>query len=460
MKKYLLMLFGIISFLGINTVKAATIEKNGIYVASNFYDNFDYLLNEYNTYKENIDQLINYWESNHSNEFPYYFIRVFSSDISGTTFILYSSDSSYFLLESGSLRLTGTHFVASSDDPYYSVHNSLGYLYTYKYSTKTGYSYSGVNSYPSIGLDNGYIVDSNVNPIYQQKIYSYSQSGTTYIEDFTGIQFPSFTSSSSNFSINEIEIKDGDNFPTLKSLIDGSYSSLNNNYIDINLNDYSYVALSLKDYDTIPDNNYSIYSNIYVKGQLCVTPVYNYGMTERKDILTGTQVQGCSQYYDDFTLTRMYILKDDVENHAIYYIKAYDTSKDNIIKIDKSIFNVSYITEANKDIPQVNINGKIYPTLSYDILTDTSIKSEEEGYISGVTCAVGDFNCYSEYNPENLFDKIFSSPLDILKGIWSSITSVFSLIPYFLNLLPDTMQSFLYLSFMIAIIIGLLKILL
>lgn len=442
MKKYLLMLFGFVSFLGINTVKADT------YVASEVFTNIEEDISFMNSHVDNINYLIDMWDTNHTSINPYYFINygsyLYSDGKTYSTIQLISSNFTEFVFESGYFKLyssdsyvcyqyderTNEYVLSDSCSPIFSIKTSFNYLY------------------------------SNYNYTFKYKEYSYSQGGTLYTEKFEHIQFPSYTSSDISFSITEFDISDGDVIPTLKNLYDGSYSSLNNNYIDINLNDYSYVALGLKDYNTIPDNNNTVYSNIYVKGQLCITPVYNYGMTERKDILTGTQVQGCSQYYNDFALTRMYILKDDVVNHAIYYIKAYDTSKDNIIKIDKSIFNVSYITEANKDNPQVNINGKIYPTLSYDSLTDTSTKSEEEGYVSGVSCAVGDFNCYNKYNPGNIFNDLFDKPLDMLKSVWGAIISIFELITEFILLLPPTMQGFLYVAFAISIILGIIKIIL
>ena len=124
------------------------------------------------------------------------------------------------------------------------------------------------------------------------------------------------------------------------------------------------------------------------------------------------------------------------------------------------MFTITYITEETQDTPYVEVNGKNYPTISYDNLTDSATKSEDEDYISGVSCAVGDFNCYNKYNPENIFDTIFSAPLEFLTGIWSSITIVFTLITQFILLLPPVIQTFLYLSFMIAIILGLIKILL
>ena len=448
MRKCYFLLLGLLSFIGVNTVSADT------YSADSFYQNFDEYLEDYNLYKDKVDHLIDYWENNHSIEYPYYFIIVSNgTSINNDTYIqytLYSANSFEFVLKSGSLVSLSNSF------------NGSEYINTYQYDSYTNeYKYSGILRAFEFPLHGAYILDSNTSPTFKYQKYSYSQGGTVHHEDYSQIVFPSFSSNNFSFSINQIEVNDGEKLPTLLSLYDGTYEDVyTNSYTEVNLNNYAYVALSLKDYEDIPSNNSSRYSNFYVKGQLCVTPVYNYGLTERKDVLTNSKMQGCSQYYDDFTLTRMYILKTDVENHAIYYFKAYDTSKDNILKVDTSIFNITYISEENKDNPEVLINNKYYPTLPYDSLTDTAIKSESEGYVSGTTCAVGDFNCYSENNSENLFDEIFSSPLNFLKSIWDSVTSIFSLIAEFINLLPVPMQSFLYLSFMIAIILGLLKILL
>ena len=438
MRKCYFLLLGLLSFIGVNTVSADTFSP------SDFYNNFDTFVNDYYTYKENIDYLINYWDENFSSEFPYYGVIEYPT---GT--IVGEEKPVYTLFFSYNNKITFNSFNHLTLNINYinAIYNAISYN-----KNTDSYDYSGTNTVPYIYggssnkgfkllLSNGLIFDSSDS-------------------EFDKLLFPSYTSDSLDFTINEFELSNGDVFPTIISLYDKSYDLGLNDYTEVNLNNYAYVALSLKDYEDIPSNNSSRYTNFYVKGQLCVTPVYNYGLTERKDVLTNSKMQGCSQYYDDFTLTRMYILKTDVENHAIYYFKAYDTSKDNILKVDTSIFNITYISEENKDNPEVLINNKYYPTLSYDSLTDTAIKSESEGYVSGTTCAVGDFNCYSENNSENLFDEIFSSPLNFLKSIWDSVTSIFLLIAEFISLLPVPMQSFLYLSFMIAIILGLLKILL
>lgn len=456
MRKCYFLLLGLLSFIGVNTVSADT------FLASNFYDNFETNVNIYLTYKENIDYLINYWEENYSVDYPYYAV-VIANTINNSPL----EDPSHFRISlyygtSNSIILSSTGYLYfSSEKIQYPGHIAYSHI-AYNKSTDN-YEFFPAQDYSSDDFE--FLTDpiiyttDSINPGFKLLTSNFAVfSSNSYYDN---LLFPSYNSTTLNISIPEFELSKGDVFPTISSLYDGSYiSSQTDSYKQIDLNNYAYIALSLKDYEDIPSNNSSRYTNFYVKGQLCVTPVYNYGLTERKDVLTNSKMQGCSQYYDDFTLTRMYILKTDVENHAIYYFKAYDTSKDNILKVDTSIFNITYISEENKDNPEILINNKYYPTLSYDSLTDTATKSESEGYVSGTTCAVGDFNCYSENNSENLFDEIFSSPLDFLKSIWDSVTSIFSLIAEFISLLPVPMQSFLYLSFMIAIILGLLKILL
>ena len=217
------------------------------------------------------------------------------------------------------------------------------------------------------------------------------------------------------------------------------------NLIEVNLNSYPYIALSLKDYSKTE----AFDVNNYVKGQYCITPVYDYGLKERREFLSQTQVERCSPYYNDFTLIRTTILKSDLDNHSIYYLKSYDTSKENKVKIDSSVFNIHYITEEEKDNPILNINGTKYSTLPFDKLTDTANKSESEGYVSGAS---------GEIKVD--WSDIFTSPIDFIKTIWSSVIQVFTVIGYFIALLPTTLQYFFYISFMLAIILGLIKIIL
>lgn len=444
MKTKLSFLFIFLFMFSINFVKADTIDISYSLMSGNntfeenlaFYTRFEDVLS--NLY----DDIYQEYLTSYSDVYPYYFIS-------------YSS--------------TGSCLTCDDETSYIYIYL---YMYsnipsTYEYTSDIiamddadiilQYSYSVYKQTYILPIE---VLDHNIflNPLCITYFYS-NFDLILNLESYDSINISTYPSSDYTLTLSN-----GDIIPTTQDFFDldiiNDSNTSESTYVTVDLNKYSYIALSLKDYETIPESSYSTYVNFDIKGKLCVTPVYNYGQTERKDILTGTQIQACSEYYTEFTTVRFYILPDDVKNHAIYYLKSYDTTQENIVKIDSSVFNISYITEDNKDNPQVEIDGKVYPTLSYDSLTDTATKSEDEGYISGVTCAVGDLNCYTENNPENVFDSLFEQPLEMMKKIWSSITGIFDIITEFISLLPEGLQTCLYLSFIIALIIGLIKIIL
>ena len=447
--KYLLL---IIPFMFINNVKADTVEFNNLNQGTDLsiQEIFD---NEDNTeYIEELQRLLfEKYESEYSTVYPYYVITIgFNSNNSKMTSIYLN------------MQMFSQPVSASYDK---NVNNGYGRVYLEDGTQVGGYPVSGK---------------------YQELQTSYIASSTTYNlptlrSDFANFGNYGFQSTlylpscfiSSNFDIifhtnhdsivihnfrdtgNDYILKDGDVVPTLFKGKD--FNNNTGNLIEVNLNSYSYIALSLKDYSKTEE--FSVTN--YVKGQYCLSPVYDYGLKERKDVLTGTKIQRCSLEYTEFTPVRTSILKSDLENHAIYYLKAYNTNIENKVKIDTSVFNIHYITEEEKDNPILTINGKKYSVLPYDNLTDSSTKSEDEGYASGGSCAVGDFNCTASMMGSNFkWSDIFTSPLEFIKGIWSSVTQIFIVIGYFISLLPMQLQYFLYISFMLAIILGLLKIIL
>lgn len=219
-------------------------------------------------------------------------------------------------------------------------------------------------------------------------------------------------------------------------------SPFSSSYKEVNLNDYAYVALSLKDYNV---DQFDI--NFQMKGQFCSTPVYNYGMTTKDSVVGNKITDRCSPYYDNFTPVRFSVLDKDLKNNSIYYLKAYDKSKDNIVKVDTSIFNIHYITEEEANNPILTINGKKYSAIPYSDLPSTSTKNEEENYVPGSS-------------EKFSFSDIFTTPLEFLKDIWNSIANVFTIINQFILLLPETLQYFFYISFTLAIVLGIIKIIL
>lgn len=448
--KYLLL---IIPFLFINNVKADTVEfnnLNGYTSGLSLQEVFNY--KESKEYIEELQRLLfEKYESEYSELYPYYSVSIdFYRNSDFDTSI--DPDSSSNKVKRIYLRML---------------------MANQKFNIK--YNQNEYNGYGQTFLEDGTQLSGfPVAGKFQDLITSYEVATTTYnlpsvSKDVVApgnysFQSKNFISSffvSSNFDIifhtdhdsivihnfrdtgNDYILKDGDVVPTLFKGKD--FNNNTGNLVEVDLNSYPYIALSLKDYSKTEAFDVSN----YVKGQYCITPVYDYGLKERREVLSQTQVERCSPYYNDFTLIRTTILKSDLDNHAIYYLKSYDTSKENKVKIDTSIFNIHYITEEEKDNPILNINGTKYSTLPFDKLTDTANKSESEGYVSGASGEI-------KVN----WSDIFTSPLDFIKGIWSSVTQVFIVIGYFIALLPTTLQYFLYISFMLAIILGLLKIIL
>lgn len=448
--KYLLF---IIPFLFLSNVKAEEINFDyldyndfvstpgaGIYSFESYGENYK----KFPYYTDNlidnlISKLVTKWDKDYKSTYPYYFITIIS----------YPKEK-WEQYENTSTKVYLTYFKAIPSN-----YNSFISLVNENYSNNVKSLYISQNS-------EGVVIEG-------EDTAGFGSINTMFYQDENFIKYlPTFYYDSNfdlPFGLEDIyNVKKGDEvlftlnkqdiIPTFKSKF---INKTDLNYTEIDLNNYPYVALSLKDYSKTEEFN----SMTYVKGQYCLTSVYNYGLTERKDILSGTQMQRCSLYYDDYTPIRTYILKSDLENHSIYYLKAYDTSKENKIKVDTSVFNIHYITEEEKNNPIITINGKKYSTIPYNELTDTATKSEDENYNSGNSCAVGDINCTASLTNGSIkWSDIFTSPLDFLKNIWTSITQVFTLIAYFIALLPTTLQYFFYISFTLAIVLGIIKIIL
>ena len=427
LKIFLLLLISL-SF-GISKIKAETVLDY-----SSFYDDFDDTISWYNSNTSIYNNFLSYYQDHYSDEFPYYSVKILNPSSVPVLQITFS--------DTNNTMWSGSNLIPVSDNKhclFMSSSNTSSILYDSNCSpTILGY-YSGFSDPYSPFYNNGYI-------------YNNTPSGSS---DFDEINIPYFSSSVVDFSEPSFVVEEGNVIPSYLALYNEEYSpDLTDSYVTINLNSYSYVILSLNTYEPI---NSEFYTNIYTYGKLCLTTVYDYGMKEKKDYYSGFQTQGCTEYYRDFTPVKVYILPQDVENHAVYYLKSSNTSITNSVKVDTNIFNITYITSQNSDNPSVTINGRSYPTIPYDDLTDTAIISDEEGYVSGRVCGIGDVNCY--YETQGIeFSDIFSHPLEVLQDVWSSISTIFTLITGFLALLPPTLQSFLFSAFMLAIVLGLLKI--
>ena len=457
MKKFLTILTVVLSFIGISSVKADNLQLE-LYGYDSFvefksffgdeeftniinemieeykinyhtyYPYFDIVLSEYNDYK---GITLNYYKEIPSSKWSWNL----SVGIGWTSISLVKLNSSDFLqrgyyLENDVLKYDNTKvnvpvsIIRTRDGRNVASYDHDGAWYRY---VPYNYYYSNYDL----------ILEpiSNYKGKYDSTFNSYDSA---YLYNYDNFLIPKLD----NPTLNTVVSYNTDDY-----VIEPYYLYDNNNissfnYTEINLNDYAYVALALKDY-----NREAFSTNVQVKGQYCLTPVYNYGLTERKEILDGSKVDRCSPYYDNYTSVRTSILTSDLQNHAIYYLKAYDTSKDNYVKIDTTVFDVTLITEEEKDNPYVTVNGKTYPTIAYDELTDTATKSEDEGYVPGES---------EKFD----FSDIFTSPIDFLVEVWGTIVTFFTLITSFIALLPPILQNFLYASFMLAIALGIVKIIL
>lgn len=446
MKKFLFVLSILFStFLLSHKVLADT---NDITLSKYYGDSsFDYLSlvsQDISNNSSDLSLLLSYYNSNLSNDYPFY-ILVCGSTSSSFGYSLLAFPSAfpfklqYYTSSQGNDIDDVVNFLIPFDFIEVSFNNDHVITEDERSSIWRGL-YTGPNHYTGRSP----IISTNLS----LSISSVENNNSTLINDYTFTFPPALATDYHNF-IPMFTVGVGSNWPTFLELFDGSYTP-SVNYTEVNLNSYSYIALSLKNY-----NLEAFDTTFMVKGQLCLTPVYNYGMKQKTEYYSGYQVDRCSPVYDTFTPNRISILTQDIENNSIYYLKAYDTTIDNIVKVDTNVFDITYITSENANNPNVIIGGRSYPTIPYNDLSSSATISEEEGYISGESKNVFDISSDSSF-----IDNLFSNPLQTLGNVWTSIVTMFALVGSFIALLPATLQTFLIAGFSIAIVLGILKILL
>lgn len=448
MKKYLIIGLSIISSLFfVSNVKAETKEfeygifdsenyviGTGIYSYQTYFDNFkEYDNFSFDLIENKIKDLIKIWEDKYKNEFPNYFISIRSYP--KVSFPTYSNMSTQYLrimlIYSKYIPINVNQFgdcfkQASSDIGMIFVDSGSDFEFS---SVSYDYSFSDLNIFDDYNLSN-----SGVKSVYLSTLYYDSNFDLPF-----GLEDTIYNVKKENDILFTLSNKT-DVVPTYK---DKFVDKTDLNYVEVDLNSYPYIILSLKDYSKTEE-----FSTInYVKGQYCLTSVYNYGSTEKKDIIEGSKNKRCSLYYDNYTPIRTYILNSDLKNNAIYYLKAYDTTKENKVKIDTSVFNIHYVSEEEKNNPIITINGKKHTPKSYDELTDTATKSEDENYVDGAS-------------EEFSITDIFSAPLEFFKKIINAISEFNGLIKELFSFLPDEFLAFLLAAFALLVVVAIVKILL
>lgn len=436
MKKYLLVL--IVAFMMLSPgVKADSTRLNLDYSLDylgmqNYSDFKDFISFEHNKkiYTNLYNDLINKYNSDYKTEYPYYILQIQykldTNDGAQYCLVLQLFKKSVYVFYDNS----GTYPVFSSkysDDNNYVNGDDSVYLSTSYFEKSTTYTT------PSLFFNGNYF--SN-----------YSFGTSKFFESFM---------ISSNFDI-KIKFNNPEDKLTINNFRDVGTLILHNddvipmlsifgdetdNYKTVNLNDYAYIALFLKDYSKAK----AFSTTTYVKGQSCITPLYNFSTSLKPDKSENI----CSPVYSDYTASDIYVLKSDIENKAVYYVSKYDSSIENSIKIDTSVFDIFYVKEEDAANPTFNYKGHEYAGIGLDNVDYSANKNTENGLVPGESKNVAD-----------TFADVIKKPLELFKNISSGLTSFFSLITSFLGFLPTELQGFLYFSFVVAIVLGIIKIIL
>lgn len=409
MKKYLLVLIVVFMMLAPG-VKAETYNFDYSDSPESYCD---FYYNDLSKYSEIINQLYNsvydYYFKKFYNDFPYFHIDLIALDSS-------NCNSSRKGIASIKLYLN-----AFSTIPTYSnyTHASKVIEVSYVFSTTT------------------YILPSEIDGYYFPRIFDDNSMNyfpnAYYISNYDLIND---TSNTYNVSSLNISYSPGDVIAPVHTL-----DSLLSNFTTVNLNDYAYIALFLKDYSKTK----AFSTTTYVKGQSCITPLYNFSTSLKPDKSENI----CSPVYSDYTASDIYVLKSDIENKAVYYVSKYDSSIENSIKIDTSVFDIFYVKEEDAANPTFNYKGHEYAGIGLDNVDYSANKNTENGLVPGESKNVAD-----------TFADVIKKPLELFKNISSGLTSFFSLITSFLGFLPTELQGFLYFSFVVAIVLGIIKIIL
>ena len=441
MKKCLIIGLSIISSLFlVSNVKAETKEFEFYNVKFNGYAETQMTpINVYSLVNQDIldnmeQKMVEYWEKNVKSHHPYYYISLAYS----------SASTSGVGFEKVQMRLTAfdaipidyTSLVSMScnyndyKDSSISLEDKVQLTYYYDYYDN---DYHGYNGSPyGLYCDTNNLFSSSTDSNRYLPLFYYSSN---YDQPF-GLDDTYVVKSGDEtlFTLNK-----QDYIPTYKNkFIDRT----DLNYVEVDLNSYPYIILSLKDYSKTEE--FSVIN--YVKGEYCLSAAYDYGLKTKEDY-DSVVSDVCSPYYDVYTPVRTYVLKSDLTNHAIYYLKAHDTTKENKVKIDTSVFNIHYISEEEKDNPIITINGKKYSPKSYDNLPSNSIKNTEEENWPGKS-------------EEFSITDIFTAPLEFFKKIINAISEFNGLIKELFSFLPDEFLAFLLAAFALLVVVAIVKILL
>ena len=233
-----------------------------------------------------------------------------------------------------------------------------------------------------------------------------------------------------------ILISSGQKYPTLKQLLQyNSWNDYYNNEIfkEVNLDNYEYVILSLKDYSKTDAFNV----NLQVKGMIGITPIYEFGTIE-KEVITDR----CNISYSEYTDYRFSILKNDLINNAVYYVKG--CQDESSFKFDSSIFNITYVTADNVDDPVITVGGTEYHTIPFSKLSNSANQNESNNFIPGEST-------------DGSINTVINSITDYISNFWNGLVTFMGLVTKFFNTLPIEIRAISITAFSTALTLGIIK---
>lgn len=428
MKKFLLIITLVFTFFITNiNVQAKTLTCNYTTKYEDYFSRFgkDFVVGE-------LDKLYDIYTNEYKDNYPYYSIEVGIMN-NGKDYLVF----------------TLYVFINGVKTSWYQDNYDGGLIYHKYFPSPNINSYKVVKSVYLIGKDDT-LSETTDNLVLSTPIFlSFSQENSSLSSciirpPFYSSIIPSFIMPNLD-TVTEVQLETKPNSKEYYTFTKDStnfhyepysnYIGLNINekhYIEVNLDNYEYIILNLKNYT----KKEPFSSNLKVKGMIGITPVYEFGTTEKNGI-----TDRCNISYEDYTDYRLYILENDLINNSVYYIKACE--ENSFFKFDSSIFDITYVTSDNVNDPVITVGGQEYHTIPFNKLSNSANKNEEENFIPGASEGFTPLEDLTSY----------------ITSFWSSLTTFMSLVTKFFNTLPLEIRAVCITFFTTACTLGILKIL-
>ena len=403
-------------FIQVNTIRynGSCSNYSGLY----YYSNFDKFISTSN-YKEIFERLYTELMDKYYNDlqstYPYYSLSV---DI-------ISTNSNYLELKILTLYLS-----------VYETVNGNGQSTHYSNSYNSNTLYTGIRQSMVACSDTELSIIHQPTPLYNKgstwyylplaKFESNLQNFIGSTEDSGLITFKVYDS--------EFNLKNTyDSYDIQPTYLSGTYNDyISSVYTEVNLDNYEYVILNLKDYSS----SESFETNLQVKGSVGITPIYNFGQAEKSEV-----TDRCNLSYSDFTDYRFFILKNDLTNNVFYIVK--ECEENSSFRFDSNVFDITYVTTENVDDPVVTFGGVDYHTIPFNKLSNSANQNEQNNFIPGE----------SGSSLTDIIDNVSNFTSDI----WNAISSFMGLVTKFFNTLPEEFRYLSITSFTVLTVIAIIK---